>query len=136
MMHHVLNFGHEIPDALREVTESQETFALRGKVTQTIHEDEQLEDGEEKNAQEGKTTAVPVSRFSSHDPRVFCHGDPPAVAFRIKLVTTILDTVSSPIVTVSNKTKIEYILASLQRYLFVKSSLPSDGTCFTLCRSR
>eukprot|EP00804_Cyclotella_cryptica_P010576 CCRYP_021015-RD/>CCRYP_021015-RD protein AED:0.06 eAED:0.06 QI:166/1/1/1/0.87/0.88/9/1431/1142 len=125
MMHHVLNFGHEIPDALRQVTESQESFAPRGKVTQTIHEDEELADGQEKNAEEGKTI-VPVSRFSAHDPRVFCHGDPPTVAFRIKLVTTILDTVSSLIVTTSNKTKIEFILASLQRYLFVKNSLPSD----------
>jgi regulator of nonsense transcripts 2 len=128
MMHHVLNYGHTIPDALREASDSKETFAPRGKVTQTIHENEELEDEEEEEkVQDEKPTVVPVGRLSKYDPRVFCHVDPPNAAFRIKIVTTILDTISSQVVTVSNKSKIGYILAALQRYLFVKTSLPSDG---------
>ena len=103
---------------------------LKSKVSQTIHEDEELEEGEEEaDEQEEKPVVVPVSRVVKYDPRVFCEVDPPSAVFRIKLVCTILDTVSSHIVSVSNKTKIELILASLQRYLFVKPTLPSDGKC-------
>ena len=127
LMHHILNFGHDIPDSLREASDRQESFVPRGKVTQTILEDEEMEDGEEDNDVEEKPSVVPVSTFSKYDPRVFCPIDPPTAVFRIKIVTTILDTISSHVVTPSNKSKIEFILASLQRYLFVKTSLPSDG---------
>lgn len=127
LMHHVLNFGHDIPDALRDACDKNESFAPRSKVTQTINEDEELEDAEEDGNAEEKPTVVPVSNFSKYDPRVFCPIDPPTAVFRVKIVTTILDTVSSHIVTITNKPKVEFILASLQRYLFVKISLPSDG---------
>lgn len=126
-MHHVLNFGHDIPDSLREASNRQDTFAPRSKVTQTIHEDEEMEGAEEVEQVEEKPAVVPVSNYSLYDPRVFCPIDPPTAVFRIKIVTTILETASSQVVTASNKAKVDFILASLQRYLFVKTSLPSDG---------
>ena len=127
-MDHILNFGHDIPEALRQACKKDVSFAPSGNVSQTIHEDEELEDeGHEEKEKEKQPVAVSVSRFSKYDPRVPCDLDPPTAAFRIKLVCTILETVSSHIVTTSNKAKLEYILACLQRYLFTKTSLPSDG---------
>jgi hypothetical protein len=114
-------------------------FAPRGKVSQTIPEDEELEEDDDDDEKENsEPTAVPVSRFSRYDPRVPCETDPPMAVFRIKLVCTILDAISSQ-VTASNKSKVDLALASLQRYLFTKTSLPSDGKYFiffsatTLC---
>ncbi len=123
---HILNFQHDIPDALRHVSQT-EMFAPRGKVSQTILEDEELEDDDEDDEKENvEPEAVPVSRYSKYDPRVPCETDPPMSVFRIKLVCTILDAIS-PQVTMSNKSKVDLALASLQRYLFTKTTLPSDG---------
>ena len=129
---HILNFQHDIPDALRDVSQN-EMFAPRGKVSQTILEDEELEeeDDDYDEKENVEPTAVPVSRFSKYDPRVVSQTDPPNAVFRIKLVCTILDTISSQ-VTASNKSKVDLALASLQRYLFTKTSLPSDGKCVSL----
>ena len=137
VVHHVLNFGHDIPDALRKASvESQELFAPRGNISQTIQEDEELEedDGDEEEKEEEKRPqVVSVSPFSKYDPRVPCEIDPPMSAFRIKLACTILETASRTIVAAGNKTKLDFALASLQRYLFTKTSLPSDGKFNSAC---
>ena len=136
-IHHILNYGHDIPDALRHASENQELFAPKGKISQTILEDEELEeedeDGEERDEKEEEEDrnqqpqVVSVSSFSKYDPRVPSEIDPPTAAFRIKLVCTILETACSSLVTVVNKSKLDFALTSLQRYLFTKTSLPSDG---------
>ena len=133
-VHHLLNHGHEIPEALRHASANQELFAPRGKVSQTIMEDEEMEDEEEEDTQlvdeENKAQqpmVVSVSPFSTYDPRVPSEIDPPTAVFRIKLVCTMLETASSHIVTPSNTSKLEFALASLQRYLFTKTLLPTDG---------
>lgn len=133
-VHHIINFGHDIPDALRQASVNQKLFLPRGNVSKTIHEDEEMEDEEneeqdnemEKNQQ---PVVIPVSLYSKYDPRVPCDIDPPMAAFRIKLVCTILETASKHIVSASNKTKLEFCLALLQRYLFTKKMLPTDGKC-------
>ena len=53
--------------------------------------------------------------------------DPLTAVFQIKLVCTIFETASLHIVTVNNKAKLEFALASLQRYLSTKKSLSSDS---------
>ena len=136
-VHHILNFGHDIPDALRQASANQEIFLPRGKVSKTIHEDEELDDEEnEEHEDEGKEdqqpVVIPVSLFSKYDPRVPSDIDPPMAVFRIKLVCTILETASEYIVSSSNKTKLEFCLASLQRYLFTKKLLPTDGKSIML----
>lgn len=131
-VHHIINCGHSIPDALRQASKNQEIFLPRGNVSKTILEDEEMEDEEnsdqeiemEKNKQ---PVVIPVSPFSKFDPRVPSDIDPPMAAFRIKLVCTILETASPHIVSSSNKMKLEFCLASLQRYLFTKKLLPTDG---------
>ena len=127
---HILNFGHTIPAALREASQNEKMFAPRGCLSRTILEDEELEEDDEDEKENAASTAVPVSRFSTYDPRVPCEADPPKSVFRIKLVCTILDAISSQ-VTVSIKSKFDFALASLQRYLFTKTSLPSDGEFFS-----
>ena len=124
---HILNYGHDIPDALRHASENQELFAPRGNVSQTIMEDEELEEEEDEPEEEARPKVVLISPFSKYDPRVRCKIDPPNAGFRIKLFCTCLESASGQIVTASNRPKIEYILASLQRYLFTKTSLPSDA---------
>lgn len=130
-VHHLLNFGHDIPDALRQASENHNLFAPRGNIAQkTIHEDEELdEEAEDTEEKEDaiKPQVVSVSPFSKYDPRIPCEIDGNRMVFRIKLVTTILETSSPHLVTVNNKTKLDFALASLQRYLFTKISLPSDG---------
>jgi regulator of nonsense transcripts 2 len=131
-VHHILDFCHDIPDALRHASENQVLFAPRGNVSQTILEDETLEDDEEAEQENEKDKhqqplVVSVSPFSKHDPRVKSDIDPPMAVFRIKLVCTILETATAHIVTANNKAKLEFSLASLQRYLFTKTSLPTDG---------
>ncbi|KAL7540563.1 LOW QUALITY PROTEIN: hypothetical protein ACHAXR_010217 [Thalassiosira sp. AJA248-18] len=127
-VHHILNFNHDIPEALRQASQNQELFAPRGNISQVIHEDEELEEeeDEEEEKEEEKPQVVSISSLSKYDPRVPSGIDPPTAVFRIKLVCTILETVSSHIVTANNKAKLEFALASLQRYLFTKKSLPSD----------
>merc|ERR1711966_150657 len=73
-----------------------------------------------------KPQVIPVSSLSKYDPRVPSFIDPPTSVFRIKLACTLLETASSHIVTVNNKSKLEFALASLQRYMFTKRSLPTD----------
>mmetsp|Transcript_29365 Transcript_29365/g.56176 ORF Transcript_29365/g.56176 Transcript_29365/m.56176 type:complete len:882 (+) Transcript_29365:2-2647(+) len=125
--HHILNFGHDIPEALRQASTSQETFTSRGKISQAIPEDGELEEEDEnERREEEKPKVVSVSRFSKYDTRVPCEVDPPTAVFRIKLVCTILETVTAYIVSATNKAKLDFILAALQRYLFTKISLPSD----------
>ena len=132
-VHHLLNFGHEIPEALRHASANQELFAPRGKVSQTIMEGEEMEDEEEDDQHAGEENkpqqpmVVSVSPFSTYDPRVPSDIDPPTAVFRIKLVCTMLETASAHIVTSSNTYKLEFALGSLQRYLFTKTSLPTDG---------
>mmetsp|Transcript_11835 Transcript_11835/g.21352 ORF Transcript_11835/g.21352 Transcript_11835/m.21352 type:complete len:659 (+) Transcript_11835:108-2084(+) len=128
---HVLDFGHDIPNALRQASNNQGLFAPHGNISQIIHEDEELEEEEEDETKDQEDTesqpqVVSISPLSKYDPRVPCDIDPPTAVFRIKLVCTILETASSHIVTVNNKAKLEFALASLQRYLFTKKSLPSD----------
>lgn len=130
-VHQILNFGHDIPSALRQASENQELFAPRGNISQTILEDEEMEEDEEQEEKEEEEVniqpqVVSISSFSKYDPRVPSDIDPPNAVFRIKLVCTILETASSHVVTVNNKAKLEFALASLQRYLFTKTSLPSD----------
>lgn len=129
-VHHILNFGHEIPNALRQVSENEDLFAPKGNISQTILEDEELEedsDGAEEKEEEQKPQIVSVSHFSKFDPRVPSGIDPPTAVFRIKLVCTMLETAAPNLVTANNKSKLDFALASLQRYLFTKISLPSDG---------
>mmetsp|Transcript_33579 Transcript_33579/g.61792 ORF Transcript_33579/g.61792 Transcript_33579/m.61792 type:complete len:1566 (-) Transcript_33579:189-4886(-) len=130
-VHHILDFDHDIPQALRQASENQGLlFVPHGNISQTILEDEELEEDEEEDEkmeeEDTKPQVVTVSSLSKYDPRVPSDIDPPTAVFRIKLVCTILETASSHIVTVNNKAKLEFALASLQRYLFTKKSLPSD----------
>lgn len=126
VLHHILNFGHDIPDALRQASKNQETLTSHGRISQAIPEDGELEEDENKNNEEEKPKVVSVSRFSKYDTRVPCEIDPPTAVFRIKLVCTILETVTPYIVSATNKVKLDFVLAALQRYLFTKISLPSD----------
>jgi len=91
-------------------------------------DNEEKEEGEKEDEGEGnkQPQVVSVSSLSRYDPRVPSDIDPPVAVFRIKIVCTILETASSHAVTVNNKSKLEFALASLQRYLFTKTSLPTD----------
>lgn len=146
-VHHILDYDHDISDALRDASENQELFAPRENVSEMVIEEEdeeeenddgeeggegrdEKEDGEETRNQQPRV--VPISSFSKYDPRVLSSIDPPMAVFRIKLVCTILETASSHIATFNNRPKLEYALAALQRYLFIKTSLPSDGKCDVL----
>jgi regulator of nonsense transcripts 2 len=90
-------------------------------------EDEEEAEQENEKGKHKQPLVVSVSPFSKHDPRVPSDIDPPMAVFRIKLVCTILETACAHIVTANNKAKLEFALASLQRYLFTKTSLPTDG---------
>ena len=147
-LYRFLNFGHEIPNALREASKRYKAdasgddsptsanagttvspfLASGGDIRQTIDEDEELDD-DEVAAQEipEEPTIVAVSSHSKYDPRVPCPVDPLTSAFRIKLVCTVLETVG-PIVATGggNRSKLEGFLAAFQRYLFTKSFLPAE----------
>ncbi|CAJ1949289.1 unnamed protein product [Cylindrotheca closterium] len=135
-----INFGHEIPDPLREASESiaqsqadTETedklpvFNSASAISQTIQEDEEVEEIELETKEEVEAPKpVAVSKHSKFDPRVFSSLDPPNSVFRIKLVCTLLEVVSKTIVTRNNLSKVEGYLAAFQRYLFTKTILPTE----------
>ena len=137
-----INFGHEIPEPLREASEkhqttSDSTFSAAGStpvpnsasgVSQTIQEDEEMDEGnlEPKAEEMAVPTPVAVSPHSKYDPRVPTILDPPNSVFRIKLVCTLLEVVGRTIVTRNNIPKLEGFLGAFQRYLFTKTFLPTE----------
>lgn len=133
-LYRLIDFGHNIPEVLRQaslasLSTTQPVLGGPLGVTQTINEDEEMEDGEEKLQEEvevQKPSAMAVSPHSKYDPRVPCAFDPPSAVFRIKLVCTLLDSCVSSLVTCANNTKLEKFLISFQRYLFTKFTLPTD----------
>merc|ERR1712194_402653 len=99
VVHHLFDYGHDIPPGLRQASESQGLLALRGNISQTILEDEELEeDDDEEKEEETKPQVIPISSLSKYDPRVPSYIDPPTSVFRIKLACTLLETTSSHIV--------------------------------------
>jgi len=133
-LYRLIDFGHDIPEVLRQaslasLSTTQPVLGGPPGVTQTINEDEEMEDGDEKLQEEvevKKPSAMAVSPHSKCDPRVPCAFDPPSAVFRIKLVCTLLDSCASSLVICANNTKLEKFLISFQRYLFTKSTLPTD----------
>lgn len=150
-LHHFINFGHSIPDALRKASEKEaelksatgETNDLMPKsllsqqrdISLAIPEDEELEEELEEKIEENKlddspppenATVVAVSLHSQYDPRVPCSIDAPNAVARIKQVCTLLESMVSNIVASSNLSKLHHFLASFQRYLFTKSVLPTE----------
>lgn len=131
-----INFGHEIPPALREASEkviekSQDDNAVptsTGGVAHVIKEDEEMEDSqlEVKEKVPEQPTPVAVSKYSKYDPRVPSLLDTSNTVFRVKLVCTLLETVAKTIVTRNNLSKLEGFLTAFQRYLFTKSILPTE----------
>jgi len=157
-LYRFVNFGHDVPEALREASKklAAEAEAARGAegwsvpaattegfmapggdVDQTIGEDEELEeddvkkeDEEQEEAKGEPPAAVAVSPHSKYDPRVPCSVDPPTSAFRVKLICTVLETVGASVVVSrsgsNNRAKLDAFLAAFQRYLFIKSMVPSE----------
>lgn len=164
-LHHFLNYGHDIPDALRDVCEkhladdTQQTLGPsdksaklppsilpgRGVLNQTIMEGDEEEDEdvqsepkdgskdekeriEDNGGGDQKTEPhiVLVAPSSLYDPRVPSATDPPNSVSRVKLVSALLESITKTIVVHSNLPKLHRFLASFQRYLFTKSSLPTE----------
>ena len=136
-LHDYINIGHEIPDALKEASkkladggEEQPVPVLTSthKVSQTIQEDEELEDADEEGVEAEATVPQPVavSEHSKLDPRVPCQTDPPNSAYRVKLVCTTLEVTAKKIMTRINLPRVRGFLAAFQRYLFTKVALPAD----------
>jgi len=130
-LYRLIDFGHDIPEVLRQVnlslTPSQSVLRTPLGISQTIKEDEAMEDGDEKSQEEKHNQSpIAVSPHSKYDPRVPCDYDPPSAVFRIKLVCTLLDSCASSLVTCANNSKLEKFLVAFQRYLFTKCSLPTD----------
>lgn len=138
-----INFGHAIPDALREASEKQALLSRAGEnsgedgtpvfnsasgISQTIQEDEEMEETplETREETNSERQTVVISRYSKYDPRVPTPLDFPNSVFRIKLVCILLEVVSKSIVTRNNISKIEGFLAAFQRYLFTKTTLPTE----------
>lgn len=144
-----VNFGHEIPQSLREASEQhQEAMAAgaatsegskesdqqlpvynsSGGVVQAINEDEEMEEAglDTKEEQDQQNQPVAVSRYSKYDPRVPTPVDPPNSAFRVKLVCTLLEVVAKNVVTRNTLAKLEGFLTAFQRYLFTKTMLPTE----------
>jgi regulator of nonsense transcripts 2 len=139
-----IDFGHEIPEALRQASEKQQSMSTNGGaaegeqlnvprsatgISQTIQEDEEMDESElaiKEDTAPAEPVPVAVSRYSKHDPRVPSFFDPPNSVFRIKLVCTLLEVVGKTIVTRNNFPKIEGFLAAFQRYLFTKTMLPAE----------
>lgn len=133
-----INIGHEIPDALRDASKQLVETGSDGptslltanhNVTQTIQEDEELDDQD--NQDEAKEEAAPpqpvaASAVSRYDPRVPSAADPPNSAYRVKLVCTTLEVVAKKILTRMNLPRVKGFLAAFQRYLFTKIALPAD----------
>ena len=140
-LYQFINFGHKIPEGLREASEkaialsesaveSLPVLKSASGVSQVILEDEEMDqdDMEAKEEEEivEEVQPVSVSIHSKFDPRVFSDLDPPNSVFRIKLVCVLLEVVSKTLVTRNNVPKIEAFLASFQRYLFTKTTLPTE----------
>ena len=145
-LYNFINFGHDIPEALREASEKQlaestgaaeegglkETLPVynsSGGVSQTINEDEEMEEAELETKEVVEPTqpqVVAVSKYSKYDPRVPCTIDPPNSVFRVKLVCTLLDTSAKYLMNKSNLTAVDGFLAAFQRYLFTKTLLPTE----------
>ena len=119
----LLNFGHDIPQKLREesLKEGEEEEGHRTKAEGG--EGEEGEGGEDQPA----AKAVGVNKYATHDPRVPTPLDPPNNFMRIKLACTLIDSAAFVLCNVkANRDKLEKYLTHLQRYLFVKPSLPAD----------
>mmetsp|Transcript_4069 Transcript_4069/g.11665 ORF Transcript_4069/g.11665 Transcript_4069/m.11665 type:complete len:1521 (-) Transcript_4069:397-4959(-) len=139
-LYRFINFGHEIPDALREASEKTATsleypeeslpmLNAASGVSGAILEDEEMDqdDLEAKEEEKEEVPPVAVSVHFKHDPRVFSILDPPNSVFRVKLVCVLLEVVSRKmLVTKNNIPKIEAFLAAFQRYLFTKTTLPTE----------
>ncbi|KAL3922487.1 MAG: hypothetical protein SGILL_002183 [Bacillariaceae sp.] len=131
-----LNFGHEIPQALRDASTDATQDELEhvapvlnsaSGAANTILEDEEMEDAELETKEEIQPPQpVAVSGNSQYDPRVPSTLDPPSSVFRIKLACTLLEVASKSLVTKSYLPKISNFLAAFQRYLFTKSFLPTE----------
>lgn len=130
-----INFGHDIPVALREASEKLAEQDQAGTVpkstggaSQTILEDEEMEeeDFEGEDFATNEVVPVAVSKYSKYDPRVPTLLDVPNSVFRVKLVCALLETVVKSIVTRNNLGKLEGFLTAFQRYLFTKSMLPTE----------
>ncbi len=137
-----VNFCHDIPEALRgasntpsiDASTSMPSSLLKSSlgVDQVINEDEEMEEeskeeDDEKHEKENEPMEpVAVSVHSKFDPRVPSALDPPSAVFRIKLICTLLDSCVTSIVSTSNCPRLEKFLASFQRYLFIKDTLPTD----------
>ena len=143
-LYHFINFGHEIPEKLREVSEKQlasdaeataqdlkealPVYNSAGGVSQTINEDEEMEEAELETTEviEPQQQTVAVSRYSKYDPRVPCTIDPSNSVFRVKLVCTLLDSSAKHLITRNNVSTVDGFLAAFQRYLFTKTLLPTE----------
>jgi len=149
-LYNFINYGHDIPEALREASEKQiaensggnegtvaseglkETLPVynsSGGVSQTINEDEEMEEAELETKEVAEPTqpqVVAVSKYSKYDPRVPCAIDLPNSVFRVKLVCTLLDSSAKYLMTKSNVTAADEFLAAFQRYLFTKTLLPTE----------
>ena len=143
-LYNFINLGHEIPEALREASEKQlannsagesgkgevlPVYNSAGDISQTIKEDEEMDEVELDMKEEGSSPemqVVSVSRHSKYDPRVPCTIDLPNSVFRVKLVCTLLDTSAKHLVSRSNIAAVEGFLAAFQRYLFTKTLLPTE----------
>ena len=134
----LVNFDHQIPDSLREasIEPAEETISSDLKsplgISGAIAEDEEMEDDSSNEDERGKEKSdkpqapVAVSVHSIYDPRVPSDLDTPFSVFRIKLICTLLDNCISSLVTASNFSKLENFLSAFQRYVFIKSTLPTD----------
>jgi len=125
MLYHFVDFGHEVPEALRQA--SSGAAALQTSlptISQPIKEDEELEADET----DGAAAIVPVgvSQYSKYDPRVPSLIDPPTSVLRIKLVCTLLDVSGQFLAIGSNLAKLQRFMTRFQRYLFTKPILPAE----------
>lgn len=131
-LYNFVNFDHEIPEALRLSNTVEEESCVKNPligslaITEAINEDEEMDEDELKAQKSEAQKPVAVSQHSRFDSRVPSLLDPETSVFRIKLICTLLDSSSSSLVTSSSIPKLENFLASLQRYLFIKSNLPAD----------
>jgi regulator of nonsense transcripts 2 len=136
-----LNIGHEIPEALRQVSkeiEAQKTqeqssddklpvYNSASGVSAAIPEDEEMEETElETKMNEEPPKPVAVSQYSKYDPRVPSAIDPPNSSYRITLICTLLEVVARSLVSRNNLPRLKGFMASLQRYLFTKGALSTD----------
>jgi len=130
-----INFGHDIPLALREASEklgnhAQSDFLANaaGGVALTIAEDEEMDDAQLQDREMAPAEPVPVvvSKHSKYDPRVPSLLDPRDSVFRVKLTCALMETVVKTIITRGNLSKMEGFLTAFQRYLFTKSVLPAE----------